>query len=171
MPTGGAINQDKALSTYLLLGSNADDAVEQIANARKAIILQVGTQLNESSLYKTEAWGMRNQPDFVNQLVIISFTGTPLMLLDKLQGIESAMGRQRTTKWGPRIIDIDILFMDDMVVHEDLLTVPHPYIAQRRFALAPLAEIAGQFIHPTLNKNMSQLLLECIDPLSVEIIK
>ena len=151
---------------YLLLGSNLGKQEENLSLARQSIQV-ISPIRTESSIYETQAWGNTRQPDFLNQVIQISFKRSPRELLGQLQEIENKMGRSRTEKWGPRIIDIDILFFEQLVLNETDLIIPHPGIALRRFTLLPLAEIAPEFIHPTLIKNCNQLLKECTDPSGV----
>lgn len=121
-----------------------------------------------SALYETAAWGKTDQPDFLNQaLRVATSQDAPAWLLTLLD-IEKQMGRRREGKYGPRIIDIDILFFNNSIIHEPLLVIPHPEIQHRRFALTPLAEIAPFLIHPVLQKTIRQLLAECTDPLAVK---
>jgi 2-amino-4-hydroxy-6-hydroxymethyldihydropteridine diphosphokinase len=153
---------------FLLLGSNEGDPLKNLQAARTLIASDIGRIVASSSIYKTAAWGNRDQPDFYNQVLRITTEKSPEALLQLVLQAENKMGRERVKKWGPRIIDIDILFFDQVTIHTDALTVPHPAIAQRRFTLVPLAEIAPEFIHPVLHKNISTLLAACADPLAVE---
>lgn len=124
----------------------------------------------QSKVFETEPWGMENQPGFLNQIIIVeSGNWAPREVLEKCLEIEKELGRVRMEKWGPRTLDIDILFFDNKIVNELDLVIPHPEIQNRRFILAPLASIDPQFIHPILNKSILQLLEECTDPLSVKI--
>ena len=152
---------------YLLLGSNLSDPATQLAKAKKYLAIE-GEILKESRLYQTAAWGNTDQPDFLNQVIIINTKLDALVLLKKILEIENKMGRRRTIKNAPRIIDIDILFYNDEIIQEQELIVPHPAIVQRRFVLVPLAELDPAFIHPVLNKTISRLLSECRDTLDVK---
>jgi 2-amino-4-hydroxy-6-hydroxymethyldihydropteridine diphosphokinase len=152
---------------FLLLGSNLGDARANIFKAKQAI---EGLEQNisaYSSLYVTQAWGKEDQPDFLNQVVEISYEGEAKNLLNKLLAIETSLGRTRHQKWDARVIDIDILFFGNQIINEPDLKIPHPQIPNRRFTLIPLKEIAANFIHPVFHKTISQLLNECTDPLSV----
>jgi 2-amino-4-hydroxy-6-hydroxymethyldihydropteridine diphosphokinase len=155
-------------SVFLLLGSNQGDARLHLTMAKAAVIKNVGRLLKESSLYQTSAWGKTDQPDFLNQVIEISYEGDPFLLLKSLLDIESKMGRVRIEKWGTRIIDIDILFYGNTIVNGSDLRVPHPQIPYRRFTLIPLVEIAPDFIHPVLHQSNTQLLHECTDLLEVK---
>jgi 2-amino-4-hydroxy-6-hydroxymethyldihydropteridine diphosphokinase len=153
---------------YLLLGSNLGDRKENLLHARN-YVQEFSAIIASSSLYQTQAWGNIQQPDFLNQVIQISFNKSPQRLLAKILDIENEMGRQRIEKWGPRIIDIDILFFGQVTLDEKNLAIPHPEIAGRRFTLLPLVEIAPDFIHPILGKNCKQLLAECTDRSLVEL--
>jgi len=150
---------------FLLLGSNLGDRQENIAEAQRRIGL-LG-RLRTSPSYMTGAWGNKLQPDFINKVIEIETKLPPEELLKNILAIETAMGRVRTEKWGPRVIDIDILFYDSQIVNTPDLTIPHPQIQFRKFALEPLNDIAGTFIHPVLKKTIEELLRECTDPLEV----
>ena len=139
-------------------------------NLKQAVyaIQQLPTVLKAcSSIYQTKAWGNTNQADFLNAAILIETELNPHQLLEKLLAIETEMGRTRNQKWEERIIDIDILFFDNLTINAPDLTVPHPHIPNRRFTLVPMLQIAPNFIHPVLNKNIQLLLNNCIDDLSV----
>lgn len=153
---------------YLLLGSNLGNREKQLAEALQKVESQTGTILKASSIYETQAWGKTDQSAFLNQVVMVSSLFSPHELLMKLLKLEEDLGRQRNELWGPRIIDLDILFFGDSVVHQPDLVIPHPEIAKRRFTLVPLVEIAPDFVHPLLKKTSRQLLAECTDPLEVK---
>ena len=120
-----------------------------------------------SSLYQTAAWGKQDQPDFLNQALVLRTALLPEDLLQNLLNIEVQMGRQRFQKNDPRIIDLDIIFYDDLVMQTDRLTIPHPLMHLRRFVLEPLNEIAANLVHPVLKKTIATLLEICPDPLHV----
>jgi 2-amino-4-hydroxy-6-hydroxymethyldihydropteridine diphosphokinase len=152
---------------YLALGSNLGD---RLANLRKAIAtlpsrVQPGVQ---SSVYETEPWGYSDQPAFLNQVLKASTTLNPSDLLAFLKETELALGRQETFRFGPRLIDIDILFYDDLVLETPKLTIPHPRIAERAFVLVPLAEIAPELYHPVSGRTIQQLKTD-VDASSVEL--
>ena len=154
-------------NTYLLLGSNMGNSQDQLQTAIKLIEERVGKLIRQSSLYATAAWGNTDQPDFLNQVLIIETRFGAVETLDKLLGIEKAMGRVRTIKNAPRIIDIDILFFNDEIIKEKQLTVPHPEIQNRRFVLTPLHELSPNLVHPVLQQPVSVLLEQCSDDLDV----
>ncbi|WP_235918460.1 2-amino-4-hydroxy-6-hydroxymethyldihydropteridine diphosphokinase [Sediminibacterium soli] len=153
---------------YLLTGGNLGNREENLQKACALIEERCGKIQSSSSIYETEAWGMRDQPAFFNQALALQTSLLPAELMRELLAIESEMGRTRTVKMGPRTIDIDILLIGDQVIHTDLLTLPHPAMASRRFVLLPLSEIAPALVHPVLHKTISVLLAECTDPLDVQ---
>ena len=136
---------------FLLLGSNVGDRHVQLDKSRKLIDQKAGPVLFHSEIYETAPWGKTDQPAFLNQALQIETDLSPFDLLQILKAIEKEVGRTETEKWGPRVIDIDILFYGDEVVDHPDLKVPHPYLAERRFALEPLAELAADFVHPVLS--------------------
>jgi 2-amino-4-hydroxy-6-hydroxymethyldihydropteridine diphosphokinase len=155
-------------TVYLLLGSNLNEPEKQMAIAEKMIGKKVGRITRKSSLYKTAAWGLRDQPDFLNRVVICQTKLLPWDILQTILAIEKDMGRNRGKKNAPRIIDIDILFYGKEIINDQDLQVPHPRISERRFVLVPLNEVSPMFKHPVLNKSINKLLKECRDPLDVK---
>jgi 2-amino-4-hydroxy-6-hydroxymethyldihydropteridine diphosphokinase len=154
--------------TYLLTGGNEGDRYLNLQQARANIELICGQLLLISSLYETAAWGKTDQPDFLNQVLLVNTVLSPGSLLDAIFSIEEKGGRKRTVKNAPRTIDIDILFYNRLVLEESGLTIPHPRIAERRFVLEPLNEISPEFVHPVFGKTIHELLLECNDELAVK---
>jgi 2-amino-4-hydroxy-6-hydroxymethyldihydropteridine diphosphokinase len=155
-------------TSYILLGSNLGDRRKYIALAISAIGVKLGKIERRSSLYETASWGKHDQPDFLNQVIELKTNLNPKDLLAEILSIEILLGRKRIEKWGSRIIDIDILLYGDQVVDEPELTIPHPFLAFRRFCLMPLNEIAPKFVHPVLKKNIQELLFELSDDLFVK---
>jgi len=154
-------------SAYLLIGGNLGNIEQNLQTAIDLINKQCGIVINKSSIYKTAAWGLANQPDFLNQVLVLNTSLTAQNLMHELLLIEEKMGRVRSIKMGPRIIDIDILLFDDLILNTEILTVPHTALPQRKFALIPLAEVAGNIIHPVEKKSIQHLLLNCKDTLDV----
>ena len=148
---------------YLLLGSNENDRFKNLEKACKLIALKCGKILKQSALYETEAWGLKEQNSFLNQALIIDTKLPPVELLVQLKAIEKETGRKETVKWGPRVIDIDILFYGNEIVKSKELKIPHPFLHQRKFTLEPINEIEPGFIHPVFQKSVHELLKECPD--------
>jgi len=155
-------------TAYLLIGGNLGDRAAYLAEAINQISAQCGRVISTSSIYETAAWGNVNQPAFYNQAVKLVTILSPEALIERLLAIENEMGRVRTEKYGPRTIDLDILMINDIVIDTQTLTIPHPQLHNRRFALLPLHEIAPALHHPVLNKTIHELLLNCLDTLDVQ---
>jgi len=152
---------------FLLTGGNLGNRLDYLAKAKEQIEKKCGVFLQQSSVYETAAWGNEDQGAFLNQVVKIETNLVPEKLLQAIFEIEKALGRKREMKYGPRTIDIDILFYGDAIIDRKGLKIPHPQIQNRRFVLTPLKEIAPERLHPSLHKTISQLLAECPDPLAV----
>jgi len=156
---------------YIGIGSNLDSPRDNCERAINMIRDHPDCSLTaSSSLYKTEPVGMSNQSWFINAAIAIDTHLEPLNLLNALLSIEQDMGRIRMEKWGPRIIDLDILFYGNKILKLPQLEIPHPEISNRRFVLAPLEEIAGDYNHPKINKSISTMLRELDDHSEVSII-
>ena len=158
----------KSSTAYILLGSNMGDRFANLKTAKDFINQQCGSISKESSIYQTAAWGLTEQPDFLNQVVIVNTTLDPETLMRSLLSVEETMGRVRNIRFGPRVIDLDILLIDDFFIESDLITVPHPALADRKFALIPLNEVAAALFHPIAKKTINQLLTNCKDELVVQ---
>jgi 2-amino-4-hydroxy-6-hydroxymethyldihydropteridine diphosphokinase len=153
---------------YLLIGGNMGNRENNFAIARQYIGQYCGPVMRLSSLYETAAWGKTDQPSFLNQALEIETGLHAEHLMKQVLEIEKFMGRVRKEKYGPRIIDIDILLFNNEQYDLPFLKIPHPEMQNRRFALTPLAEIASDLQHPVLKKSIGQLLTECPDKLEVK---
>jgi len=144
---------------FIAIGSNLGDRAANCARAIELIGLLQGAELvRKSSLYETEPWGVSDQGRFINAAIEVRTSLEPQELLKALKAIEAGMGRKDGLRWGPRVIDLDIIFYGEMIVEEKGLTIPHPRLSERAFVLAPLNEIAPDFMHPVLKKTVSELL-------------
>ncbi len=152
---------------YLLLGSNLGDRVARLAQARRDLAATAGRLVAASALYETAAWGVEDQPAFLNQALVIDTELDAPALLAACLATEQQQGRERLVRWAARTLDVDILLFGQEIVATPSLTVPHPALPGRRFALVPLAEVAPQLVHPQLHRTIGQLLADCPDPLAV----
>jgi 2-amino-4-hydroxy-6-hydroxymethyldihydropteridine diphosphokinase len=148
---------------FLLLGSNLGNKRAVLEQTANIIGFRVGKIFASSSFFETEPWGNADQPSFVNQVIGVTSLLGAKDLLDVCKKIEKEMGRESNEKWGPRLIDIDILFFGNDIIESDALSIPHPQLHLRRFTLEPLHEIASELVHPIFKKTISELLLECTD--------
>ena len=156
-------------NVYLLLGSNEGEPMDNLTTSRLLIEIRCGSIIRQSSVYETEAWGIKHQKSFLNQAILVNTDLTPAALLETVKQIENELGRIETVRWGPRIIDIDILFYGNETIDEPDLNIPHPFIQDRRFTLVPMQEIAPDFMHPILEKTMAELLAICKDTSEVKL--
>lgn len=153
---------------FILLGSNQGQRKRFLQKATLLIAEQCGSIVKTSSVYETAAWGNTKQAAFLNQVIIVQTTLSPDALMQQLLQIETALGRIRSIKYGPRTIDLDILFYDELIYHSTVVTLPHPAIQDRKFVLIPLAELLSGKIHPVYKKSIAVLLRECADTLDVK---
>ena len=154
-------------TAYILTGGNMGEREKYLNQAIELIRLNVGNVISTSSIYETAPWGKQDQPTFLNQVLIVETKLLPTELLTSILSIEKKLGRERFEKMGPRTIDIDILFYNDLILKTPTLVIPHPQIEKRRFVLTPLVEIAEDLKHPVLNQSMKVLLEVCPDHLPV----
>jgi 2-amino-4-hydroxy-6-hydroxymethyldihydropteridine diphosphokinase len=148
----------------LLLGSNLGNTSQNLENARLKLSKKAGKIINASSLYETPPWGFVHQNNFLNQVLIVETALNPFELLTVILETEQLMGRERNGEgYQARIIDIDILYYNDMIIEEERLTVPHPLLHERMFAMAPLSEILPDYVHPIFKEDNKSLLKKCND--------
>lgn len=153
---------------FLLFGGNLNNPAKKIAEAIVMVEQSIGPLHQKSALYESEPWGFEHENNFINQLAIFNSQLSPHEILKIILNIEQKMGRSRNSKhYEARIIDIDILFYDQVIIKTNDLEIPHPRIQERRFVLEPLMEIAADYIHPVLNKTIPDLIDECEDSLMV----
>lgn len=153
---------------YLGIGGNVGNRKENLSKARQLIAEYFGEIKSASSIYQTAAWGKTDQQDFYNQVLFVKTKLASEQCMKNCLEIENQLGRKRTDKWSSRTIDIDILFYNSEIINKPNLKIPHPFIQERNFVLAPLAEIAPYFIHPVLRKRIKTLLKNTPDKLSVK---
>jgi 2-amino-4-hydroxy-6-hydroxymethyldihydropteridine diphosphokinase len=147
---------------FLALGSNLGEREENLESAISALQAQ-GELLAKSRIYETEPVGYEDQPAFLNQVCKVAMKYSPTELLEVTQRIERELGRKPTFPSGPRIIDIDVLFYGERIIHTTNVDIPHPKIPERRFVLVPMCDIAPNLIHPELGKSMRELVDESTD--------
>lgn len=150
-------------TVYIQLGSNIGERESFITKSMHKVEDDIGKIITASSIFETTAWGNENQNNFLNSVIEIKTPFDAFTILQKSQEIENNLGRERSDKWGERTIDIDILFYNNKIINTKELTVPHPLIQKRKFVLVPLSEIAPNYMHPILKKNISTLLSESKD--------
>ena len=150
-------------TVYIQLGSNIGERESFITKSMHKVECNIGKIITASSIFETTAWGNENQNNFLNSVIEIKTPFDAFTVLQKSQEIENNLGRKRSDKWGERTIDIDILFYNNKIINSKELIIPHPLIQKRKFVLVPLSEIAPNYKHPILKKNISNLLSECKD--------
>lgn len=145
------------IHVFLGIGTNLGDRERNLQEARAALSQRLEI-LKESSIYQTAPWGYLDQPAFLNQVIEAQTALSSLNLLDFLKQTENQLGRQANFRFGPRLIDLDILFYGNRIIQTSRLQVPHPRLTERAFVLIPLAEIAPEFVHPQNKQTVTQLL-------------
>ncbi len=153
---------------FLQLGSNMGDRNAYLQKACKLIIEKIGMIKKRSRIYESVSWGIENQNNYLNQVLELKSKFTADEVLQKILDIENKIGRIRNEKWGERIIDIDILFYNDLIIEKEELCIPHIHLHNRKFVLTPLHEISPDYIHPKYRKKVSELMQECKDTDKVE---
>ncbi len=149
---------------HLSLGSNLYNREYFIREAETQIEKSIGKIIKSSHLYETEPWGTSHPELFLNKVILVKTNLEPVQILEQSQTIEKNLGRiLKKEKFSPRAIDIDILFIEQLILNKENLVVPHPYIAERKFILEPFNEIDCEFIHPLLNKTIHQIYRDCND--------
>lgn len=143
---------------HIGIGSNLGKRQEHCLEAIRRLKQNGVVLLKQSSLIETDPWGVADQPRFINLAVEAETALGPEELLRLMKEIERAMGREKTAHWGPRVIDLDILFYDDRIIDAPDLQIPHPHLQERDFVLIPLREIAPNKVHPILGKKVSELM-------------
>lgn len=162
-PIGPPMAPKRYINVYLSIGSNVGDRLELVRTAAALIHKKIGKIARKSRLYETQPWGNTAQDSYLNQVLMINTMYDPRDLLEEISLIEKELGRERKEKWGPRTIDIDILFYGKRIVRDKGLEIPHPEIQNRMFVLAPLIEIAPDLEHPVLKQPIDMLFMECRD--------
>ncbi|MGB1248620.1 MAG: 2-amino-4-hydroxy-6-hydroxymethyldihydropteridine diphosphokinase [Chitinophagales bacterium] len=155
-------------TVILSLGTNVGNRQLFLENALLSIVKNIGKVVKKSSLYESAAWGEVATTDFLNQVLVVQTEKMPSDVLSIVLQIEKDAGRERNEKWGDRTLDIDILFYEKWIIESEKLIVPHPFLQERRFILAPLYEILPDFEHPVLRKNVKDLFDICADKLAVK---
>ena len=155
----------------LHLGSNVGNRANHIDLAEIMISKRIGDIIDKSKVYETEAWGKTDQDPFYNRAISVLTSRTAEALLEEIHIIESKMGRIRSEKWGPRVIDIDIIFYGQEIINNDHLIIPHSELSNRNFVLTPLMDICPDYIHPIMDKSVTELQAACADQLEVNPIK
>jgi 2-amino-4-hydroxy-6-hydroxymethyldihydropteridine diphosphokinase len=154
---------------FLGIGTNLGDREANLKQAITLIDENIGKVLKSSSVYETEPWGFKTEDEFLNLVLKVETILTPSGLLGRILMIESLLGRVRNEKrYSSRLIDIDILLYEDMIIDEESLKIPHPLLHERKFVLVPLCEIEGEMIHPVLKNSFTELLEVCKDKSEVK---
>ncbi len=153
---------------FISLGSNTGARELMLQEALREIALLPVKILSLSGIYETASWGIPDQPPYLNQVIMVSTNQEPSALMQNLLRIEQKLGRIRSgERWHSRTIDLDILFIGNLILQTPALQIPHPRLRERRFVLVPLGEIRPLFRDPVTKKSIQELLRDCQDPLSV----
>jgi 2-amino-4-hydroxy-6-hydroxymethyldihydropteridine diphosphokinase len=152
----------------IMLGGNIGDTICIFESARTLIKESGAEILAESAVFRTDPWGDELQRTFLNQSILVETDLDPYRLLILLQKVEFHHGKNTQYENGPRTLDLDIIFFDELILSSITLSIPHPRAHLRRFNLLPMSQIVPNFVHPVLKKTVSELLYECSDPLEVK---
>jgi 2-amino-4-hydroxy-6-hydroxymethyldihydropteridine diphosphokinase len=153
----------------LLIGGNLGDRKALIFRAKQMLETHIGACIQHSSIYESEAWGFQAESNFYNQILILETELSAADILEIALKIESDLGRKReSNSYASRSMDIDILFYDEQIIHQENLIIPHPRLHLRRFTLLPLVEILADFVHPEIKKTLGELLDSCDDDLKTK---
>ncbi|MCX7695914.1 MAG: 2-amino-4-hydroxy-6-hydroxymethyldihydropteridine diphosphokinase [Caloramator sp.] len=142
---------------FIAFGSNIGDRYETVKRAFELIEENGMKIIKKSNIYETEPYGYKNQPPFINGVILVETELTCREVLERLLQIEKQLGRERIIRWGPRTIDLDIIFYNCEIYNEEDLKVPHPDMQNREFVLKPLCDIEPDFVHPILNKSVKEI--------------
>ncbi len=155
---------------YLSIGTNLGNRAENIFTAHEKISSKMGLIVNYSAIYETSPWGFDHENNFYNQVVSVNTYFSPQKLLERIKSIEQGMGRkqQKSKHYEARVMDIDILFYQDKIIHDSGLIIPHPRLKNRMFVLRPLCDVAPELVHPVYQVTMRMLLNECPDESEVK---
>jgi len=151
------------IDLILHIGSNIGDREENLSTCLRLLNIHCGEIINKSDIYATEAWGIKDQPEFLNQAIHLKSYQSPEDILKNIQKIECIIGKEKEFHWGPRRIDIDIIFYGNEIIETDSLTIPHPMMQKRAFVLLPLMDIIPDYIHPSLKLSIRKLSEDCMD--------
>jgi 2-amino-4-hydroxy-6-hydroxymethyldihydropteridine diphosphokinase len=146
-------------TVYIALGTNLGNRLDNLQAAIQSMPPEV-IVLAESHIYETPPWGYEDQPAFLNMVIKAETELEPEQLLQYLKELETELGREQSFHWGPRLIDLDILFYDDLVLDTPPLVIPHPRLHERAFVLVPLMDLAPELIHPVFKKSVRELIAE-----------
>ncbi len=156
----------KLYQATILLGTNIGDKRQNLNRAMHLLKHYCGTIIKKSSIYESEAWGKEDQDSFYNQVLIIKTYLPPIFLTKIVLQLEKKMGRIREEKWGPRLIDMDLLFYENKIISNKTLELPHPGIPERNFTLLPLIELNPNFLHPVRKCTIKELYAQSKDQLN-----
>ena len=159
------------VNLVLHIGSNIGNREENLSRCISLLDIHLGTIIIASEVYSTEAWGIKDQPDFLNQALVVATSMSPEEVHRMTTKVECIIGKEKEYIWGPRRIDIDIIFYGDQILNLANLVIAHPRMENRRFVLEPLLEIIPDFVHPVSGKTIKEMYNECDDPSYVSLLQ